>query len=532
MANLNSFKLIVVCLSLCTHLGLNAFILSEETIEGLPDITCLDEVVTELDDKCQILKVYNQTQIDELTFDNELKNVTEHCVCQLLNMVDLWRSSFYSDKTEMVTKTARMVREAIERYQNKTVADGTVSRYPLFLWSDIETTIYGYSIYISNKDYFDKAMSKDKEIIRKYGIPDSIRRTLSSNREWIVIKRVCRRIREDPHKLFRYMEILNRVSPVDFIRMLRQAEFIENVYDASKACKLLILLKINQYKLKPDNPMLISVESLGRTEIEEDDDIQRTASLDASDGAKEEDDMRNLINSDYGNDIDAMLQDSSALLLNCKPWQREKLSVAQLKQKCPLMVAEDVSKLVPGSAPVAVEASATAKTAQTYETISCACQLLLHNSTWERIIKDKNVQVMATALTQYMNENKVPNFSESSMMSIKGWFDNIMGSFRKNRKRAIAEINKVRHNSRDIKEVVKKTNSEEALELLRQGCNYVMFNHNKGSKKAVIELELIKYLDNLQLISRDPMLVFHLILQDQNLFKLYALSKMCQPFVF
>ena len=145
-------------------------------------------------------------------------------------------------------------------------------------------------------------------------------------------------------------------------------------------------------------------------------------------------------------------------------------------------------------------------------------------------MQDSNVKLMSKSLTNYMNHNGVPNFTNTPIWSIYGWFQHTMSKFTSNRKVSIKEIVKTQNGDQDPLVVVNENFSQAALELLRRGCNYIMFNYNKGSKEAS-ELKLIKYLDNLQLISQDPMFVFHLTLQDPNLFKLHALSKMCEPFV-
>lgn len=459
--------------------GYNFFDDEDETDYILP---CSINPIRELSSKCDLLKFYNQAEVNALILNNSLTNVSEECACELANMQDLWTEAF--DDEPATRRLSEMVKRNIDR-------NSSMIKHPSYLWSDLDVTAYEISIYTSTKDFFDK-----QTLNSSISVSRQLRKTLEKDEVWTNIRRVCRKIARDRFHLYRYLENLNRINSQVFFKLVSHTEAIEIVYQASKACKILLVPKFTHYKLRPDNSESVAAE----------------ASLEAY-----QFESSNLIE----NDIDNMLKYSSLNLLQCKSFQTEESSIQKLNQSCPMMMNEKISTDWIIQHPDLTKRSMIA--------IKCGCQLLLHNSTWEVIMRDPNVQLMSRSLTNYMNLNRPPDFVTTPVWAIYGWFQDTMDKFIQNRDMSVQEVIKTKMGNQDPSSPT-HGQKENALELLRRGCNFIMFNYKKGSKEA-IELKLVKYLDNLQQISRDPMFVFHLTLQEPNLFKLHALSKMCEPIV-
>lgn len=442
-----------------------------------------------LDQNCHLLWLFNQTEVDHMD-DHQLRNTSLECACQLAAMGPLWIDAFDgSDLRRLSTIVDRTIRR-----------DNQTLKHPDYFWSDLDVTVKGVSIYTAYKDFLSKKRNSS------LALSPSLKRSLERDPIWSVIKRVCSRVAKDKFKLYRYMENLVRLEPTAFIRLINVNPIIGTVYQASKACKFPLMLHLNEYKMRPDDANLVRVDNNPSQAPVWDQALRESENL-------------------VSNDIDLMLKDASAQLLNCKGWQGENsASIEDLGKQCPMMLGEQVVAQWLVDHPSPQERSQIA--------IECGCKLLLHNSTWAIIMGDPNVQIMSKSLTDYMNRNRVPDFANTPIWSIYSWFKEIMSKFIKNRKMSVKEVIKAKLGDQDPLTAInnKSDDYSRALELLRRGCNFIMFNYRKGSKEAS-ELRLVHYLDNLQLISRDPMFVFHLTLQDPDLFKLHALSKMCEPIV-
>lgn len=445
-------------------------------------LECVYEQRKELADDCRILKVFNQNDLERAPF-NETHELARYCACQLNALP--WEQAFDDHPA------TRLLEAMVEGVLKK---DKYKHEYPAYLWSDIDVVVRGVSIYTSTKDYFDKrrlnasvAILSQDEMER-----DSVFRT---------VRYVCIKVARDRYKLYQYLENLARISPMVFFRLIEMNDVINLIYQASKACKLLIVHRVNDFKLRPDNRELIAIDKLS---------------------LKDESDLANMI-SHQANDIDLALKDASVLLTECKPWQRVKKSLDELGQDCPMMMADEL--------PVEWTLKHASPTERSRIAIKCGCQLLLHNSTWGVLMQDSNIQMMSKTLTNYINLNRFPQFNEIPSWAIYGWFTNMMDKFAKDRKLSVNELIKFYRGDQDPTSIINRQTKDEmyALEILRRGCNLLVLNHNNKAPEQVSEIKLIKYLDNLRFISQDPMFVFHLTLQDPNLFKLHALSKMCEP---
>lgn len=489
--NLLTLVLVLMALVEPSRQQLYANTFNFPTDESESFLNCANRTILQLGDECQLLKVFNQTQVD-LMDEEALRNTSYECACQLNYMADLWLETFDTVETRRV---ATMVVRIITR-DNQTV------KHPDYLWSDLDVTVHRVSIYTATKDFFYQQRHN-----KSLAFSQSLRKSLEKDPVWLMIRNTCRLVAEDPLKLYRYMENLNRLEPVAFIKLISTVFAIGNIYQASKACKLPLMLHLHEYRTRPENMNLVRVDSDGSVHSTVWEQAIRES--------------ENLVS----NDIDLMLKDASVQLLKCNKWQeRDSNSIQKLAERCPMMMGDQVVTKWLSDHPTPSDRSQIA--------IECGCKLLMHNSTWTRIMSDRNVQIMSKSLTDYMNRNRVPDFGNTPIWSIYSWFTEIMSKFVNNRKMSVKEVVKARIGSEDPTTIVndKTDDFSRALELLRRGCNLIMFNYRKGSKES-FELRLIHYLDNLQLISRDPMFVFHLTLQDPNLFKLHALSKMCEPIV-
>lgn len=480
----------------------DAFDLSDEPSELLRCQRSSDGKREQLSPKCHMLELYNQTEADTLGKD-ESEKIGIECACELADMNDKWIDSFDTDPiTRHVWQIVHNCLEAT--HANRSSANAT---HPDFLWSDIDVMMYHVSIFTATRDYFEQEKSNTL-----LNLSDSTKRLLTKDPLWRAIRIVCRKVATDKHKLYRYLENLRRLSPELFFQLVTSSQVIEMTYQASKSCKLLARPHLNAYRLRPTNSELVPVEpsNLGLALNSIDNSSLPQAAY------------------PFG-DLNTALRSASTLLLNCSHWQKRMSTIQELARTCPVMLDEPSERQWPGEDWIKRHPNFVSRTRAA---LYCACQLLLHNATWPRIIDDANVRTMSAALTNYMNRRGLPDFTHSPVWVIHGWFTDIMSKFVSNRKNSVKEIVKTLYKDQDplvpINKVTK--DGERALELLRRGCNYIMFNYNKGSR-AASEIKLIKYLDNLQKISLDPMFIFHLTLQDANLFKLYALSKMCEPVV-
>lgn len=499
--------------------------------QGL-DLECDTSIeVDQLGDDCNMLKFFNRTLLESMN-KTDSEPMLEKCACQLALMRPLWQQSF-DDEQQVALYLYSNVTHVLDRYENEVRINRNNAEkmlnlvYPKYLWSDVDIYVEGISVYTSTKDYFDKRRTDPSLHLSK-----ETRSKLSKDESFLAIQSFCNDIRRDQYKLYRYMENLIRAEPRIFVRLLATSEYVNFVYQTSKACKFLLLKHLDKYKLRPSNsdfipvdditdlPMTKSIPAIDIQTINNNDD--HDILLNDSGDAQEE---TNSIRQDE--DTEHMFKDASALLTDCSIWQTRRRSVQELLHECPMMMmnANKVPKAWIEKHPTKADQSKVA--------VRCGCQLLLHNSTWNEMMKDSNIKVMSQAITNYMLQNRLSQFMDAPVYAIYGWFNEIMDKFKDNRKLAIKEIVKTLRQSQDPPEMINHVTGDaaNALELLRRGCNYVMLNYNKGSN-AKSEIKLITYLDNLQLISQDPMFVFHLTLQDANLFKIHAISKMCIPIVY
>lgn len=456
----------------------------------IPNLNRCDRIKrNQPDEQCTLMELFNQTQVN-LMDQEQFSQLSFVCACQLLQMGHLFTDTIrinqeFSRISSMITNMERAKQQL-----NYSVDDYSY-------WTNVDVIVKQVSIYTSLKDYFYQLHHN------KSSRPSNVgRKLLDKNPMWLRVKSICRRVAEDPYKVYRYMENLCRLNAMAFFELLIFDPSAMMLYQSSKACKLLLNHNLNSYKLKPDNPKLIPVNQDSLLNRSQDEQSQN----------------------ELWGDINEMLKSTSAHLLNCQHQQTNRSSFEQLNADCPMLMGPNLTQHWLGEKPTAEERAEKAA--------SCSCQLLLHNSTWTQMMLDPNVKLMSLALINYLNRNQVPDFATTPIWSLFQWFNEIMQRFVANKKMSIKEIVKTKSGNQDpLKVINHETNDySNALELMRRACNYIMFNYNKGSN-ATSELKLIKYLDNLRLLSRDPMFVFQVTLQDPNLFKIHALSKMCHPIV-
>lgn len=494
--------------------------------DALGELMCQDpKLVPELDElgkSCFALKLYNQTDIDQESPIYWAK-LAQFCACQLSYMTKKWNRSFYMDRATQSLSV--IVKQLLFRQsydfisideksidQVLPISDEhrqLVSNAPGFLWSDTDIIVNKISIYTSVRDYFEKQLLPNSPYLLK----GRLRKEMANNETWRMIRNVCYKIYLDPYDLYQNLENLARLNGLVLLQLVRKNAYVDHIYTASKACKILLSLNYTAYKVRPENLRMIPVASLvaaknGSTSLNE------TSNL--SDEYENEVEM--------GSTLDLQLREASSQLLLCKNNSATTplLKLSELEEECPMMVHEDES----------LPRTWLAKHATILDrsdmALSCGCQLLGHNKTWSDILQDPNVSVMSSALTSYMNRRQLPMFKHTPTWSLHAWFQSIMTYFIQNKKHSLKEIVKAQVGDQDPLTPIGHDQMESALEVLRRGCNLIVFNYRKGNKFSN-ELRLIRYLDRLQLISQDPDFVFHLSLLEPNLFKLHALSKMCIP---
>lgn len=477
---------IVTILSLAAQTSSAAFNESNNLLD------CVYEELEELSANCRPLKVFNGLQLAALASEEKYQ-LARRCACELSNLP--WEQHFDDDAA--LRRVHNMINSllASDKYNQ-------LNQYPAYLWSDVDVIVKGISIHFSMRDYFRKRTLN--LIPESQLLPHEVNHTA-----WRDIIRVCNRIALDRRHLYAYMENLQRMSPVIFYKMLDMNDLINVTYQSSKVCKLLIVENLDSFKLKPSNMDLVKANQEERLT------------------ANEEMDSLNVIQeSMQADDIDSALRHASVSLMKCDHWQRDKKTLAQLGQECPMIISDQL--------PFEWLRRNAQKTAseRTRIMLFCSCQLLLHKAKWATLLEDKNVNLMSKALTSYMNQIRFPDLQKVPIWAFHGWFEATLRRFEENRRLSIKEIIKYKHGSQDPTQAINgmTMDEHEALELLRRGCNLVVFSQGKNLKQ-MSEIRIIQYLDNLQYISMDPQFVFHLTLQDSNLFKLYALSKLCKPVV-
>lgn len=461
--------------------------------------------IRELVDDCKILKFYNQSEVDLMGAEQSIR-LANYCACQLVYLTELWEESF--DRDSKTRRLWSMVSSKLE-HDSKEQTNASHSSY---LWTDIDVTIYKISIYTATKDYFD-LLAQDSLVTR---IEPKIKAELDKKPAWKLVRYVCRNVARDPHKLYQYSENLARLNPLIFLELIELSQPIEMIYQASKACKLLVYEHLHDFKLRPESLDFVPVA--GYAVDYEQMAAQTMANSRLASSADHENQLLG------GGDLDSALRDAAAFMVTkCATSSRPKLvSLQQLTKECPMMIEDKVPQtwLEQFRSPIQ----------RTRLTINCGCQLLLHNSTWDVLIQDSNVKTMSEALTNYMNLNRVPDFANTPIWTLYGWFNDIMSVFVSSRRMLVKQVIMTVNGNQDPLKPTNHGDHERALELLRRGCNLIRFNYNKDPNFKA-EVKLINYLDRLQMISQDPMFIFHLTLQNANLFKLYALSKMCEPII-
>lgn len=476
-----------------------------ESIRSLRDLN---------DQQCSILKVFNRTQVD-LMDRGEVRQLAERCGCQLtIGLYDRWEKCY--DTPEM-----RTVSDLVRVKLNETLQRPEDNGYPVYFWSDVEIISYRVSIYTSSRDYFYQLQHNPATHLSA-----RMKQVVANNRNWFKIGIVCKKISQDRCYLYRYLENLARLDPSVFFRLVIHNQVVSDVYQASKACKILLLLRLNKYKLRPDDEIIVVANS--------------------NDGESGANSRHNSIEDnpalgDEAQDIETLIYRAKSLMpTNCKPkpstdddsHQQHKNTTGQSEDHaesatCPILFDQGDTG---DNIKVWLAHNATAPAARSMAAVQCGCRLLMYNSVWDNMIsKDSDVELMAKALTNYLNNNRVPDIASSPVWVLHGWFEDIMWNLSKSRKGPIREIMKVRRGGQeDPTDPASRDGVAEALDILRRGCLVVVLNYDPATRRKG-RFKLVQYLDDLESISSDPMFVFQLTLQDINLFKIYALSKMCKP---
>lgn len=545
----------------------------------------IDYYLEKLDNNCTILKLYNRTEVELMPIEQSI-DLARFCACQLNSMDLIWENEFDSDPSTRAVWS--MVLGKLEydhrmgqldhqrhvnlhfsqkqeqtkitppprkhpRNNNVTILDMSQPFKPLndYLWNDVDVTIKGISIYTSTKDYFNKINHP------RYRMSSTLKSRIQNDEDWYLIRNVCWKVQVDQRNLYQYLENLARLNPIVFLELVSYNQHIEYIYQASKACKLLLLEHLNDYQLKPSLPDLVAVQDypiefeqrVAISQKNEDADDANNIDFDhtklinnnenngsASRGnptqTSGDHDSTTTTNNDaaaadqqiakhHRNPLEHELESSSpSMITGCK--QHKRLEMNALAKQCPMMFDERISSGWFQEHHRAMDRSRIA--------LQCGCQLLLHNSTWSILMQDPNVRLMAKCLTDYLNQFVLPNFKTTPISSLFGWFDEMMEKFSTNRQFTIRRMFESQSPDGDPEKPINHLDDMKSLEILRRGCNLIMFNYNRNSR-FTSELKLIKYLDRLQLLSQDHLFVFHLTLMDPNLFKLHALSKMCEPII-
>lgn len=444
--------------------------------------------------ECRLLRVYSRSQQESMEPSDMLK-FAKYCACQLSQMQ--WRELFIES---LDTETIYRVYNDIMNEDRYRLADSS----PKYLWSDVDIVVEGVSVRTSMSDYFKR------KTLRRLPDHDFMKRKPSETSQ--SIGEFCAGVGLGQSGiLYGYMENLQRFDANIFFRLLDTNQDINITYQASKFCKLIVVDLLQVIKLKPSFEDLVVANPKEKLLSIEEDIIQRNI---------DESTTTSTTSSSDENDIDTALRHASLKLLNCGPYQRIKKDFKQLlDNECSILDSSD------GASKWLQDHSNHTTTYRTNLALSCGCQLLAHKSNWAHLMEDEDVKTMSGALTNYMNLNRFPDVSKSPIWAIHGWFEQTLEKFKRSRKPMIKEIIKYLHQDQDPKEPIngETLDVSNALEILRRGCNVVMFSTG--------EAKIVKYLDNLHFLSMDPQFVFHLTLQDSNLFKLHALSKICKPVI-
>lgn len=489
--------------------------------------------IDELSSECRILKFFNQTQLDSMAARDSLL-LARLCACQLGAMSASWLRAYVSSFTsqlaakvrrELALEHAEAERTHAEHHANRHFSSAPSSpveaggadssrrrdyEKAALLWTDADVTVYGISIYTANRDFFEKRDSKDPA----FRMSARLREQMDDEPIWESVKRFCRVLDKDRLGLYQYLENLVRLDSLVFLELVNETPTIETVYQASKACKMLLIEHFAHYRLRPERADLVVasnfVQNLTYAEL-----MAATASV--SDAAQQP----------PGDSINSILpQYLDRSPLRCA--NKTKLGQQQLAAECPMMLEERISPHWAYHYRLPLARSKLA--------IKCGCQLLLHNGTWNVLMQDENVRIMSKILIKHLNNNLITNFHQRPIWVLYRWFEDQMQTFTKHRSYLMKQI--IKYNQQNpfaylADELLKPINHldrEQALEISRKACNLIMFNYDRSSRFKN-ELKFIKYLDRLQLLSQDPMFVFHLTLMEPNLFKLHALSKMCRPII-
>lgn len=573
-------NLTLICLFSITT---NLIIFSTLSNANLFSLRCEEwprtDLVEELDDNCKILKLFNRSEVEQMEVDESVR-LARYCACQLALMDHIFEEQFDRDDTtrqlyKMVTgklqhdhELAQMdhqqhVGRHFSTRQQQTItrtdadnnhnnnnrnrprisSSSTSTRFDQtqrhanrnnasYLWNDVDVTLYGISIYTSTKDYVEKVS------LPKFKMDPELKSQIFKDRVFRIIRAVCAKVAKDDKLMYQYLENLARFNPIVFLELTNMNEQIGFIYQASKACKLLLLEHITDYKLRPSSPDFVPVagypinfdkqiilaqkqQQLQFADINNDNNNEPLNEISMAGGHNNQVGSAPRTWDSMRNDVDLQLQKSSpAMVFGCKKHKR--LDMKSLETLCPMMFEERISADWFKEHSQASDRSMLA--------LNCGCQLILHNSTWSTIMQDPNVQQMSKCLTMYLNQNTVPNFMTTPITTLYGWFTEIMHKFSTNRLFTIRQMFDSSFEDGDPLKPINHSDDVKSLEILRRGCNLIMFNYNRNSR-FTSELKLIKYLDRLQLLSQDNLFVFHLTLMDPNLFKLHALSKMCEPII-
>lgn len=478
----------------------------DQHLQDIP-LTCQLSPRSQLSQNCHILKVFNRRLVESKEF-NETIHLARQCACELTNMP--WAQA-YDDKP-LTRRLAGMVDRVLDREEYQ-------KEYPPYLWSDTDVVIYDVSIYTSCRDYFEK-------INRTPSMAVMTREQAKKELGYFLTNTFCSHVAIDKLKLYQYLENLRRLSPVVFFQVMKMNPIIEATFEASRTCKLLLIHRMHDFRIHARNKDLVYVSG------------EQEASNISLLSQQQEPLVNEIDNSESGgtdqqDDIDSSLKYLSYHVMNCSSWQRSTLTFEGLRDECPMTTDDEL--------PLEWRLKYPSHRDRARMALKCGCQLLLHNATWASLMDDPDIAVMNKALLGYINRHRFPHFEQVPLWAIFGWFENKLTDLAKTRATVIKEMVKVYQVTRKKKLAEDPTELDDpkmaswALEVLKRGCNLLIFNHKsklytrKGVELDGNDVRLIKYLDNLKIVSQDAQFVFHLTLQDSNLFKLHALARMCQP---
>lgn len=450
-----------------------------------------------------------------LSEDYMVKEV-ERCACHLIS----FSSSLWS---KYVDENVRRVAVAVVQRRMEESPEPVP-----YLWSDFELGTLKMSPIATSKAYIRKKKSRQKH-------PDH--EALVSDKLWESVEKACEKLALDKEGLLVRLDELNKFASFSFMSqflIFGNSTDFRTVYEAARACKLLHLYA--------------SHSSMEDSIYDWDDEELIDENNDGVDDKKES-------SSDQTSAANNQISESTLVFVfrDCSNKFGPLLTDEHLFNLCPMFKSSNAQKFSSWLRRV--------KRDQKYKdpirqlniiSVRCACQILLRTNTWEQITQFGNIKLVVDAFNFWLSNRETVKKKQiedkKEVWTIKESLNSILRDLTLDK--LIEAVVKVGHrdlssaDDDDSDRLVKQTQVSEndltypltkqlreksALRISRV-CKQItnIDGANLDWEEQLKQVRALDFLNEISLNKQD--FIFYVTLMDPNLFRLYAINRLCASF--